>query len=97
MVSPYPPSKVTKNVREVVVPEGAIETMSTNVFASKVAGPMTVTLASITKCPDTLGAASVQALLKEQFDVVLLTTFLAPCFISLVYQLQVCYSLIVVL
>lgn len=92
MVSPYPPSKAIKNVREVVVPAGAIENYIVNVFANKVTGTMEIMKKSITICSDSFASENVQALLKEEFDVALIGIFMADCYLSLIYQLQVKYN-----
>lgn len=95
MVSPYPPSKINKNVHDIVVPQGAYETMIVNVsaFTNRYATATATTVNAITKCSDSLASANVQALFKEKFDVVLMAAFLADCYLSLVYKLQVMYYL----
>lgn len=90
MVSPFKPSKVRENVREVLVTDVDISKIVPNLFTgNKASGPMTLMQAVPKLCSDALEQKSVQDLLKEEFDLVMLSAFLADCFLSMVYQLKV--------
>lgn len=90
MVSPYKPSTVRSNVREVVLPDIDIENYLPNLFTgNKLLGPMTLMHAAPRLCSDALEKEEMQNLLKEEFDVVILTVFFSDCFLSVVHKLNV--------
>ncbi|KAK4306889.1 hypothetical protein Pmani_021313 [Petrolisthes manimaculis] len=90
MVSPYNPAKVRENVREVVLSGVNFEDIVPNLFTgSKISGPLTLMQNVPKLCSDALEQKPMQDLLKEEFDLVLLSAFMAECFLSVVYQLKV--------
>lgn len=90
MVSSHWPSKEVLNIREVVVPEADISNILPNAFDGNfMTGPLTVIRKSPTLCSDSLESEKVQALLEEEFDVVLLTLFFSDCYLSLIHQMKV--------
>lgn len=89
IVSPFRPSKIRENVREILVPGMSLHNYIPNLFKGKTAGPMALMSAAPTLCSEALGKEEVQALLKEEFDVVLISIFISHCFLSIVHKMQV--------
>lgn len=89
MVSPFKPPKVRENVREVQVTGVDIQKVVPNMFAGKAHGPITLMNAVPKLCSDALEQKAVQDLLKEKYDLVMLSAFMAECFLSIVHQLKV--------
>lgn len=50
---------------------------------------MALMSAAPTLCSEALGKEEVQALLKEEFDVVLISMVISHCFLSIVHKMQV--------
>ncbi|XP_047498158.1 UDP-glucosyltransferase 2-like isoform X1 [Penaeus chinensis] len=91
LVSPFRPSKTRENLREILVPGISIHDYIPNLFTGKTAGPMALMSASPALCSEALAKEEVQDLLKEKFDVVLLSMFISHCFLSIVHKMQVPY------
>ncbi|ROT64674.1 hypothetical protein C7M84_017392 [Penaeus vannamei] len=89
LVSPFRPSKIRENVREILVPGASLHNYIPNLFKGKTAGPMALMSAAPTLCSEALGKEEVQALLKEEFDVVLISMVISHCFLSIVHKMQV--------
>ncbi|XP_069937313.1 UDP-glucosyltransferase 2-like [Cherax quadricarinatus] len=90
MVSPFKPSKVRENVHEVVFSGGDLSRQVPNLFTgNKMTAPMTMMKILPGLCVDALGTKEVQNLLKEDFDLVLLSVFVSECFLSAVHQMKV--------
>ncbi|XP_042877955.1 UDP-glucosyltransferase 2-like isoform X2 [Penaeus japonicus] len=89
LVSPFRPSKIRDHVREIVVPGISIHDYIPNLFKGKSSGPMALMMAAPELCSKALGKEEVQDLLKEQFDVVLISIFFSHCFLSVVHKMQV--------
>ncbi|XP_053629391.2 UDP-glucosyltransferase 2 isoform X1 [Cherax quadricarinatus] len=90
MVSPFKSSKVRENVHEVVLSGGDLSHHASNVFKeNKINFFMTMMNIMPRLCVDALGKEEVQNLLKEDFDLVLLSAIMSDCFLSVVHQLKV--------
>nr|XP_053649848.1 UDP-glucosyltransferase 2-like [Cherax quadricarinatus] len=90
VVSPYKSSKERNNVREVVLTGVDVLDKMPNLFT----GNKIFTLSSVfthmpSLCADALGAKNVQNLLKEDFDLIILSVFMSDCFLAVVHQLKV--------
>ncbi|XP_042226289.1 UDP-glucosyltransferase 2-like isoform X1 [Homarus americanus] len=89
MVSPYKPAKERPNVREVRVTNADILKVIPNLFeGNKITAPIHLMLAVPTICSDALSSDEIQNLLKEKFDLILLSAFLGDCLLSVVHQLK---------
>lgn len=89
-MSPYKPSKVRNNVREVVLEDFDLVSVLPNLFTGNgFAGPAAVISALPKLCSDALSKEEVQDLLKEEFDLGMITVFPSDCFLSMFHQLKV--------
>lgn len=89
MVTPYKATKVRENVREIIVTGIDISKIAPNMFAGKAHGPIALMKAVPKLCSDALEQQPVQDLLKEKFDLVMLSAFVSECFLTIPYQLKV--------
>ncbi|XP_042881389.1 UDP-glycosyltransferase UGT5-like [Penaeus japonicus] len=90
LVTPYAPKRETPNIREVVLRDADLHDYFPNAFSGNImAPPFIVMKGSFDVCLRTLASPEVQDLLKEEFDVVLLTSFFSDCYLSVVHQLKV--------
>ncbi|XP_069937265.1 uncharacterized protein, partial [Cherax quadricarinatus] len=89
MVSPFKPSKVREIVHEVVFSGGDLSRQVPNLFTgNKMTTPTAMMTILPDLCVDALGTKEVQNLLKEDFDLVLLSVFVSECFFSAVHQMK---------
>ncbi|XP_069955022.1 UDP-glucosyltransferase 2 [Cherax quadricarinatus] len=90
IVTPIKPSKERNNVREVVLTGVDLLDRTPNMFTGhKMSAPLSLLSVTPVLCSDALAKEEVQNLLKEDFDLVLLSVFMSDCFLSLIYQMKV--------
>ncbi|XP_050707399.1 UDP-glycosyltransferase UGT5-like [Eriocheir sinensis] len=96
LLTPYKASRVKENVQEVVLPNMDMANVISNfnVFTgNKVLRPLRFSMEAPNLCADALGDPQTQNLLKEEFDLVILSMFFNDCFLSFVHQLKIPYAL----
>ncbi|KAG0713355.1 UDP-glucuronosyltransferase 2B14 [Chionoecetes opilio] len=89
ILTPYKAPKVHQNVREVVLPDMDLATFSPNMFANRMMGPITMAGKAPMMCCDALAKRETQNLLKEKYDLIMLSMFFTECFLSVVHQMKV--------
>lgn len=88
LVTPYKASKVKENVREVVLPFMDMANTMPNVFENKLMGPLHLVQKAPYLCTDALADPQTQNLLKDEFDLAILSMFFSDCLLSVVHQLK---------
>lgn len=79
-----------ENVREVALIDMDLANIIPNLFTgNKVTGPFTLAQKAPYLCTDALAKRETQDLLKEEFDMAMLSMFFSDCFLSIVHQLKV--------
>lgn len=87
VVAPYNPSD---KVRTVLLEDGDTSVFVKDAFQEhRLEGIFTVAFASSGLCSDQLAKPEVQELLKQKFDVAILSVVFCDCFLSIVHQLKV--------
>lgn len=90
IVSPYKPSKERANVREIALTDLEITSIQPNLFeGNTLSGPKMLISLAPGLCSEALGKREVQDLLKEKFDVGMLSIFMTDCFLSLFHQMKI--------
>ncbi|XP_063602422.1 UDP-glycosyltransferase UGT5-like isoform X1 [Penaeus indicus] len=91
LATPYAPKSPPPHLlREVVLRDADLHRYFPNAFSGNImAAPLTVIKESFDVCLRTLGSPEVQSLLKEEFEVVLLSSFFSDCYLAVVHQLKV--------
>ncbi|CAL4059804.1 unnamed protein product [Meganyctiphanes norvegica] len=92
MVMPF--SRGKKFVREVVLPVDINDLIPKNIITSGRTAPMQLFTKSPTYCANALATEEAQAVLKENYDVVMLTVFVSDCFLPAIYQMGVPYIMV---
>lgn len=79
-----------ENVREVVLPGMDLSNIVPNLFTgTKIVGPFTLAMKAPYLCSDALAKQETQDLLKEEFDMAMLSMFFSDCFLSVIHQMKV--------
>ena len=91
ILTPYKASKVHQNVQEAVLPDMELTKFTPNFFTSnKVVGPMALAQKAPDICNDALAHPVTQNILKEKYDLIMISMFFSDCFLSVVHQMKVC-------
>ena len=89
MVTPFPSKVNADKIRYVPVPEGDITSMDLNHFEEPRIPKLETLYRYSDGCPATLANDQVQSLLKEKFDVILLSAVVNDCYLTFVHHLNV--------
>lgn len=89
MVSNFAETTRIKNVREVILKDLDVLSVSASNFNSNLNEMINLLLTVPKKCSDSLGQKEVQELKKEKFDIVLLSKSNSYCYLSLVQYFKV--------
>ncbi|KAG0713352.1 hypothetical protein GWK47_016401 [Chionoecetes opilio] len=89
ILTPYKAPKVHQNVREVVLPDMDLATFSPNMFTNRMMGPISMAGKAPMMCCDALGRQETQNMLKEKYDLIMLSMFFSECFLSVVHQMKI--------
>lgn len=96
ILTPYKASKVHQNVREVVLPDMDIAKFTPNLFTSnKVMGPMALAQEAPDICNNALAHPFTQDVIKEKYDLIMMSAFFSDCFLSVVHQMKVPFVLVI--
>ena len=96
IVSTDPNPKPIKNLNDVVITgTKSVDTFLKDVFKERGADSVVkeIIFNCAEMCVDGLGSKEVQALRKEKYDVIMLSLFFDYCYLSLVDEMKVCFSL----